>query len=185
MKHFVRTTPFRRPPLLAVVAGAALLAVAGCGSSDRTSNLAPCPDLRVPDDAGEITRFRPGGAADLTDVAFQVRISGTGLACSRGADRDTVVDLALEFEAARGPAATQATAPIAYFVAVVGPDGGILNRESFGLEMQIPSRQSIDMRVDEVRVTIPVAEGRTAADYRLFAGIEMTPEELDYNRGRR
>ena len=178
MTHFARTTPLR-----ALAVGAGLLALAGCGSSDKTETTVMCPELRVPDEAAELTRFRPGGAADLTDVAFQVRISGTGLNCIKGTGRDTIVDVAVGFEGARGPAATQPAYPVTYFVGVVGPDGAILNRESFSIELQLPDRQSLDARVDEIRVTIPVAEGRVAADYTLFAGIQMTPDELTYNRG--
>jgi len=177
VKHIVRTTPLR-----ALAAGAALLALAGCSSTKETEAAAACPDVRLPNDAAELTRFRPGGAADLTDVAFQARITGTNLTCSKGADRDTIVDLAIGFEGARGPAATQATAPVAYFVGVVGPDGQILNRESFSVELQLPDRQSLDAKIDEIRVTIPVAEGRSAADYTLFAGIQLTADELKYNR---
>ncbi|MET4697089.1 hypothetical protein ABIE65_000100 [Constrictibacter sp. MBR-5] len=160
----------------------ALLAFAGCSSNDKTEATVMCPELRVPDDAAELTRFRPGGAADLTDVAFQARISGTGLNCTKGDGRDTIVDVAIGFEGARGPAATQSAYPVTYFVGVVGPDGAILNRESFSIELQLPDRQSLDARVDEIRVTIPVAEGRVAADYTLIAGIQMTPDELKYNR---
>src|SRR3546814_18206268 len=75
--QFTRTTALR-----ALAAGAALLALAACSSKpDRVENAAVCPAIRVPDEAGEITRFRPGGAIDLTDVAFQARLTGPGLAC--------------------------------------------------------------------------------------------------------
>ncbi|MFN4088500.1 MAG: hypothetical protein ACK4QW_05570 [Alphaproteobacteria bacterium] len=180
MRHIVKTKP-----VAILAAGAALLALAACGSSSRVENPHPCPELRIPDETAEITRFRPGGAIDLTDVAFQARISGTGMMCSAGAGNSTLVDIALEFEAARGPAATQPGLPIDYFVAVVGPDGAILNREAFSIEMRVPDRSSFDTRVDELRITIPVREGSTSADYRLFAGFQMTAEELSYNRMRR
>src|SRR3546814_5458687 len=63
--QFTRTTALR-----ALAAGTALLALAACSSKpDRVENATACPDIRVPDEAGEVTRFRPGGAVDLTDIA--------------------------------------------------------------------------------------------------------------------
>lgn len=177
MTHFVRILPFR-----ALAAGAVLLAFAGCSSTETAEAPVPCPAFRIPDEAAKLTRFRPGGAADLTDVAFQARISGTGMNCLKGDEREAIVDVAIEFEAARGPAATQSGQQIPYFVGIVGPDGQILNKQSFSVELQVPDRQSTAASVEEIRITIPVAEGRTADAYTLFGGLQLTPEELQYNR---
>lgn len=178
------THSFRSARLLGFALGAALL-TAACSSSDRDSNATACPDIRLPDDASQVTRFRDGGAADLTDVAFQVRVTGTALNCVRGGGNDTVVDVAIGFEGARGPAATVPSVSVPYFVGVVGPGGQILNREAFAITLDIPNRQSLASVIDEIRVTIPVAEGRDIADYTVFAGLQLSAEELEFNRGTR
>lgn len=169
-------------PIVLSAAAAALVGLAACSSSDKKEAAIACPEIMLPDDADELTRFRAGGGVDLTDVEFQARITGSGLSCSKGEGRETIVDVAIGFEGARGPAATKPSFPLDYFVAVVGPDGQILNREGFRIEMQLPDRRSLGSRTDEIRVTIPVAEGREASDYRLYAGIQLTPDELKYNR---
>ncbi len=51
------------------VIAAALLALAGCGSSGgSSSSAAPCPRIAILAEGSELTRYRPGAARDLSQT---------------------------------------------------------------------------------------------------------------------
>ncbi len=88
----------------------------------------------------------------------------------------------LRLEGARGPALSGKSAPIGYFVAIVGPDGQVLAREEF--DTAIPLERERAVITEELEPQIPLPEGRRAASYTVFVGILVSEEELAANRRR-
>jgi hypothetical protein len=140
----------------------------------------PCPRAVVGDNAGRLTRFK-GAGKDPANVVFEAEIADLAGSCVY--DGDTIeVDMQVQLVAGRGPAATDDTAKFNYFVAVARTDKTILSRDAFDTVIELPGNQTRNETVEEIEQTITLAEGETGANIVIVVGIEMTPDELEFNR---
>lgn len=168
---------------------ACLLVLAACSSKEP--NRTPCPSARVLAGPSQLTRFADGGGRDPVDVAFEAQFQRVSGECSynKGGER-IAVDLTVVLDVARGPAATDGPVSFSYFVAVSekgdGPEAEprILTRQSFPVETSFPPGRNGLRYTDVLDVTIPRGKDRAVADYVLYLGFELTPEELSYNRSK-
>ncbi len=159
----------------------ALLALlAGCG--DGTMKFAPtCPQISLLAEGADLTRF-VGTGRDVTDRVLEARLTGVQGACRAGRNDEVVTTLKVQAELRRGPAAQGRRLQLPYFVAVL-EDDRILDRKDFTLEAGFPA--NVDgMRVvgDELELRLPAAAGRGAARYRVLVSLQLTAEELAFNR---
>ena len=169
---------FRRGVLIAGVA--ALLAA--CGTEKPVP---PCPPVRVDNTTAALTKFQDEHGRDLTDVAYEVRVVGYKGYCKfdkKGRGVDVVMDLVLDV--ASGPAAKSGEIEIPYFVALPqffpAPDGKHVFQVRHHLEPGTGHRARIDE--NDVHVYIPLKKDEPAAAFDVYVGLQLTPEELAYNR---
>ena len=69
-----------------------------------------------------------------------------------------------------------------YFVAIIS-DGQVIGKEVF--KMAIPfanGKRKISVKEQIARIDIPVADDKTADDYSVTIGFQLTAEQVDYNR---
>jgi hypothetical protein len=174
--------PARRlPHAVTPLAAAAALLLAACASDAPKP---PCPEVAVPQDAARLVTFADGGR-DLTDVRHELAIADVALGCEvdEGDDgRVAEAELAVLFSGERGPASAAEQVGFRYFVAVADSEDRILARESFELTMEMPGNQRRVLARDTVSPTIPLAEGRSPAAYRIYVGFVLSQEQLAYNR---
>lgn len=156
------------------------LAGASCSLFDSTPQH-PCPQVGVPRDAATLTRFRPGQGRDLTDVIFDARVQDVKLSCtynSDGADVDLLVVLRVD----RGPASQERSATVPYFVAITDPQRHVLAKQVFTKTLAFPPNVSRVTDSDESEELIPLPKGKSAQRYGVVVGMQLTPDELKYNR---
>lgn len=174
-----------RTSLAAGRACAVLLAglAAGCSSSDDKF-APPCPQLSLLPDAGDLTRFVPGGR-DVTDVVLQARISGVPAKCEADSPGKVRATVSVNADVVRGAAAKDATVQASYFVAVTeGPR--VLQEQDFPLVATFPSNVTqIGVKSDDIELLLPVSKTKTAAAYHIYVGFRLSPAELAYNRSHR
>lgn len=156
--------------------------LAGC-DNDPDRFAPPCPQPSIPRDVGDLHRFR-GNGRDITDSVLDGRITGIQGACKRDGRDTTVATISVGLELIRGPASTSRTADVAYFVAVSDGDT-ILDKRVFRLRAEFPpNTEHLRLLGDEVELRLPVSAQKTAAAYRVSAGFQLTPTELNVNRTR-
>ncbi len=170
----------------------AILGVAGCSSDDEPPPKRICPQISALGDAAAMTRFAEGSGKDLTDVDHEVKIVDIRFSCqyTQGENANPVLMIAIApvFEASRGPANTDREARFNYFVAIADPQRTILNKQTFDMQVAFPGNRSrVTASPDDPPVTIdiPPVSGRSGTDYHVFVGLQLSPEELEYNRRRR
>jgi hypothetical protein len=89
----------------------------------------------------------------------------------------------LRAELRRGPAAPGRRLELPYFVAVMDGDQ-VLDRRGFVLEATFPANaDSIRVAGEELQLRLPGGGERGAARYRIIVSLQLTPEELAFNRG--
>ena len=179
-----RPTSARALPLVTLrrLGAAALLSLAAAGCAGDEVPL-PCPQIVVVKDAARQVRFI-GDGRDLTDVAFEARIDGAGVACEYD-DEAIEVDMLVRLEAVRGPAAETEAADVSYFVAVARLDQTILAREEFDSLVPLPGNQTRAAVQEEVSPRIPFHFQEDGANYRIYIGLALSEEELQYNKANR
>lgn len=163
------------------------LGLAGCGPSMSDNHFAPpCPGISILSDAGDLTRYAPGGK-DLTEVVMKLRVTGAGGKCEPGPKKDlTKVTVQVDLTALRGPAAgsmgESRPGDVSYFLAVL-KDGQILDKSVTRVAFEFPAGSpGVQISPEPQVLLLPTPEGVTAANYRLAVGLQMTPEELARTR---
>ena len=160
----------------------AFAALSSCSLFDNSTQFA-CPVVGVPRETAALTRFRDGPGRDLTDVVFDVGIQNAKVDC-KYSSKGVTIALGVLFGAERGPAATARTATVPYFVAIIDPDRNILAKEVFTTTLTFPPNVSRAGVVDETEETIPLPKNKTAEGYGLVVGMQLTADEIEYNRNK-
>jgi hypothetical protein len=147
-----------RKLLKAVLPALALpMALAACGGSSQPAPVggAPCPRIAILAEGADLTRYREGGARDLTAMVVDARVTGFEARCDFADRERSVLDVRIvpRFEAERGPA----------FAA------------------NVPRGQGAGQ---PVLLSMPLTGGRRATDYVVRVSFQLTPEELALNRSR-
>ena len=171
-------------------AAAVLLAGTGCGTSDK-ERPPPCPRVAVLGDAAALTRFAEGGGQDLVDIDYEVEVIDILAGCkylkNEGGQQVIVVAMAPVIVAVRGPANRDREARFDYFVSIVDSERVVLNKQTFEVSVAFPGNLTrVGLRDDDppITVDIPLAPGGAATDYQILVGLQLTPDELEYNRRR-
>jgi hypothetical protein len=157
------------------------LALAGCTS---TPDVVGCPKVGFVNDLDRVTVFQPGGGEDLTEVLFEVKLGQLTAFCDPG---KKAMEVKTEFQliASRGPADRERVANVEYFVAVVDPTGEIVAREAFGSSIPFAdNRRRVGLR-EIVEPSIPNPPNRSFVGYRVLIGLQLTKQQLAYNRRHR
>lgn len=164
--------------VLAPLVAAALLS--GCGSGEL--QYAPaCPQLSLLADGAELTRFA-GPGRDVTDRVLEARISGVEASCRGARNGAVLARIKVGADVARGPAARGRAAQVPYFVAVMDGDT-VLDRREFVLNAAFPANvDALRVAGDELELRFAEAGDRGAARYRIIVSLQLTEEELAYNR---
>jgi len=177
--------------------GIAVALLTGCSAVDdvvemvKPSGPTVCPDISVLLDASEQTAFKDGPGRDLIDIEFEGEISGVQVACDYDLDRTTkagTLDVMVTpfFTVQKGAANTTGRAPVSYFVAVTDRDKKIINKRTFSVDLVFQGNATQARFADEpVVMTLPIEAGRDGTDYLIYAGFQLTREQMDYNARKR
>lgn len=158
----------------------AILALAACASDEAPK---PCPEVVLLADASRQVKFE-GQGRDLTDVLFEADLEAGRLICTYD-DNELDVDLQVRVIASRGPANSDRLANINYFVAVARANQTVLARRSFDIAIPFPGNRTRVSGLEEIGQVITLAPGEDGSDYRIYLGLDLTPEELQFNRANR
>lgn len=168
--------------LLRVVALAAGLAGCGMFGSDEAPPTL-CPRGLILNDAEEVTRFRDGPGRDLTDVVSKVRVADVTLGCKYDKTGMTL-ELQVAIAAERGPADRAGFAEAEYFVALVDGKRQVRAREAYRLRFEFIDNRNRIGRIELFDPFIPLADTTTGPDWQVWVGLQLTPEQVEYNKVR-
>lgn len=175
-----------RPTWFAALFGALALSLAGC-STDTVVPRA-CPEILIPVDGAKLTRFQPGPGRDIVDVLHEEQVTGFGHLCEYDVDETGVgsvkVSILPSFDSTRGPANASGQVQFEYFIAISDPDKNILDKKRFPAVIQFPANMS---RVrwqpkEPINMAIPLKAGQSGEAFQVFLGLQLSREELEYQR---
>jgi hypothetical protein len=174
----VSTRPFLRPGLSFVLPA---LLLAGCGSMFGSAPPPPaCPDARVVANLDRMTQYRPGEGRDLTDVLFEARIGDMAGECVYD-DKSLRVSLTIPIQIARGPASQERSSRLEYFSAIQAPDGTVVAKQVFPVEVAFERNQSRALFTDALEQRIPLADLSQGPAYRILLGFQLSEDQVQDN----
>lgn len=140
-----------------------------------------CPTIRVPQDTGVLTRFVSGSDGDITDVRLEGRFIAARGVCTVD-DDEVAVEAYLEVGVREGPASKSKVGEISMFVAVADQNRNILQRRSLPVAIDFSGNRSTLRHIERLTIGIPKSPAQRGDEFVIFAGFEMTREELEFNR---
>ena len=162
---------------LALLAGLFLL-VAGC-SSQQSASVLTCPQVFLVQDATHYVDYAPGAGTDLIDVRYDARIINVEWLCTFTTDENRVeMEVRFGMRAMMGPSAQEARGRFPYFVVVEDPDGNIIAKQVFGIDIGFPGNSIEIGHIESVFQKLTYASLARASEYTVYIGFQLTPEQL-------
>ncbi len=152
--------------------------LASCGG-DEVEFVMTCPQVLIVEEASQLTQYVPGEGRDMLDVRFDADIGRVNWVCEFFVEENRVeIDVRFATLALRGPAAENDVARFPYFVAVADPQGTILAKQVFVIEIRFPGNSLEVGHLERVFQTLEYAGLGNAANYTVYVGFQLTPEQL-------
>jgi hypothetical protein len=173
-----------KPSFIALCMVALSPLVLSCSSTSYKEDIL-CPTVRIEKATASATYFKEGKSKGLIDKVFSVKIMGYKGTCSYDKDHPSTVNMSInvEFEAELGAAAMSREQSAKYFVAIPEFYPAAFAKQVFPVRFAFPERYDrIDYRDEEVNISIPIPEGKTATDYTVYIGMQLDKDMLKYNR---
>jgi len=160
---------------------ALLLLLCGCGPG-RNEFAPACPVAQLVPALADLTRFN-GAGRDLTDLVVQARVVRVAGSCSPGSSAGTLAaSVSISIDVRRGPAMLEREADVPVFVAV-SKGNEVLDKQMLPVRVTFPPNvDRITITSKPIDLTLPVNEGVNGASYRVIAGFQLTPEEMQLNK---
>jgi hypothetical protein len=155
---------------------------------DQRPNVGACPLMGVLYDSSRLVQFAEPNAQRYANIAYTGEMDGVHGLC-RYVDADPItmnVDINMEF--GRGPAASSDHRTYRYWVAVTRRGRAPIAKQYFDVNVAFPHNQQVVSRVEHIsRIVIPRANAEISGEnFEILVGFELTPEQLQFNRdGRR
>jgi len=138
-----------------------------------------CPQVAIVRELGTADDYGTENAdpAQLVAAAHMKNVAGT---CSY---QDEGIDIAfkLAFTAAKGPRLGGDKAEFPFFIAVLDPDQGILNKNQMSVDFKFKDSEKTAEQEQELHVFIPLPKDQkqTGPNYRVLAGFQLSQAQLN------
>jgi hypothetical protein len=159
-----------------------LSALSACKSADPDSFAPECVPVGILAAAADSSSFA-GPSHDLSTLVTQASIAAVNGSCSDAEQgRALHTRMSVVISVMRGPAATTRDLTIPYFVAVLhGSD--IVAKHDRTIEAHFPpNADRLALKSDPLELDLPISRRMRSDTYRLEVGLQLTPEQLAYNR---
>ena len=142
-----------------------------------------CPQVAILKAPSELIRFSESASRELSDILFQIKLELNGTTCEIE-EKAVYVTGHASLSVERGPANIDGKAPFSFFVAVLNGKREIILRQNFPIVVEFKAGESRINFEDSVTLEIDKKPEVDASTYTIYAGLEMSPEELEFNRRR-
>jgi hypothetical protein len=171
----MRTIGVRLAP---VVAG--ILLLSGCGMFGGKETKLVCPLSTMAPDTNLLAVFRPGTEPRLENVLYGVEIASFDSKCER-VDKGLMVKSKIVFKLASNDKSLR-NGSFSYFVSVVDGEQNILTKQVYAYPFEFDPRYRTLERTEDLVEDLPLRNVSTGGSYAILVGLQLTPEQLAFNR---
>ncbi|MTJ83256.1 MAG: hypothetical protein F8N37_19895 [Telmatospirillum sp.] len=163
-----------------------LLALSACKALDKEEPPL-CPRVSVLADSAVLTRFAPGAARDDNNKLLTVELTSFHGTCRYDPEEQQMrftIDVGIDAD--RFPAMKGQHADIAYYVAIPAFYPNPSGKAQFPLSLDFSDSRHLHVTDEGLKIAIPMAPSlKDLAKYEVFIGLQLTADELAYNREKR
>lgn len=154
-------------------------------SSCATGPVPPCPPVRVDSATATMTKFRDGPSRDLSDVEYQVEVTGFEGECVFGENTVEVL-LDVDFRVTSGSAAQAGPISFFYFAAIPQYFPQPAGKKVFEIQTELlgGATRPVTLTESDVSIEIPLSKDRPAASFDVYLGLQLSDDQLEFNRQR-
>jgi hypothetical protein len=165
----------------AALAGLSLVLLSGCQTAKERAN---CPVATVLASAAWLTAFKPGMQNDPAGEQYTVQLLAVTESCDFDADEGTAdSNLVITLRATRTPTGDAAHYPVPYFVSSVLDGSNIQTKKILATTFDFnPGEASTTFEVTVPSYRTKFDNGKKPFQYGLVVGLQLTREQLDYNK---
>lgn len=170
---FMKTAPVKTAILIGLTA-----LLSACTKNPFLVTTSHCPAVAIVSNTGNLTRFA-GEDRNASDVVFNASISSISVDCEEGSG--IYANIGLSIIATGGPANTESSVSLPYFVALMRDNNLITSKKIYesrlnfnGAQGRAGSRESVVVRFDDIEVS-------RRYDYEVLIGFQLSPDEVIYN----
>lgn len=157
------------------------LCLGGCAWFGSDEPAPPCPRAVILEEAAATSAYLPGRSepaavrhvAALRDLASGCRYNEGGLE----------VDLAVDILADQGPAGSGQPVEVTWFVATVGPDGGIRSKQTFTAAVPFAPGQDVAGVAEGLTLRYPGIGAAEGPGLTLYLGFQVDEHPAEAPRG--
>jgi hypothetical protein len=159
----------------------ALAVLAGCGGVPKDRGI--CPRVAILNDAGKLTRFRPGAPETAENVVFTAEMREIKITCKyndqlmQQLEADVFVTMILR----KGPAMSGDVAELPYFVSVTDRRGTVLEKREFPLRINFSGNAAVE-HTEKSWQYYRLRRGYSGIEYETWVGFQLDDRQLEFNR---
>ncbi len=178
---------------LLLPAFAALLLLTGCGMGEQLSHsmfgtatqkeIIEMPDCPRPVSLTDAA-YMPIFTGEKTELAAESKLGGITGSCAfeKGS---AVMEIKVTFLARKAkPELDIKKLAVPYFIAILSPDQQVLQRQAFSTKIGFDNA-GFGASTEEHTLRIPVPSKEAAGGYNVVVGLELSQDQLAYNRKRK
>jgi hypothetical protein len=146
-----------------------------------------CPDTGLVPELTRLTQFKDGSGRTLDDVRYDIVIRAMTPPVCRERNRFVNATTRLVFDAQRGRAAASPRVQFSYFVAIMHRvTKEIIAKEVFPVTFDFPEGRAVVTIEEELeQVRFRLGKDEKPIYYAVLVGLQLSEEQLGYNRQRR
>ena len=163
----------------AYVSSILLLAVL-TSCSNKPVGIEVCPEVAFLDGLDQMTFFKDESSADISNVLFSSKMRQLDFGCSFGA-KGAEVEVIFTIESRLALAKKETLVEIAYFIAAVNPNGKILAKQVFDLDIPFSPKKLKVIQKEKVSPFFPSRTGNDFTGYKVLIGFQLTKNQVNFN----
>jgi predicted small secreted protein len=146
----------------------------------------PCPPVKVMDELRTMIEFKDLSKPTAETETGRLTMGEVTARCDT-LGGDLAVHLDIKVDGKLGPkarikATDKPSFAFPYFVAVTGPQGGVLAKEIFAASTTYDAKQETLSQTEAITQHIPLADDGTIPAYSILIGFQLSEEQLTFNR---
>jgi len=155
-----------------------LIFVSGCSSKATEDRI--CPTVAFVDGLERMTLFRDTSSREASNILFTSQFGSLSAKCSFSGDGANI-ETSFLIKSSMNDVKKDTAVKINYFAAAIAPDGRVLTKENF--DLQIPfSKKNTDVTQEQIiNPFFPRKTSNNFAGYKLLIGFQLNKSQVAFN----
>ena len=155
-----------------------LFIVSGCSSKVTEDRI--CPAVAFVDGLERMTFFQDTSSREASNIVFISQLSSLNTKCSFS-DDGASIETSFLIKSRMSDVKKDTAVEINYFAAAIAPDGRVLTKENFDLEIPFSKKNTEVTQEQIINPFFPKKTSNNFAGYKLLIGFQLNKSQVAFN----